>query len=80
MSLKYGKFSLPNEKMQYHLKGSKRRSCDSKRAAVRVPRQDPGMDRCRSYWWWYPGSLSTVRPGVWILVALLAFPGRCVWF
>lgn len=36
MSLKYRKFSLPSEKMQYHLKGLKRRSCDSKREAVQV--------------------------------------------
>lgn len=36
MSLKYRKFSLPSEKMQYHLKGLKHRSCDLKREAVQV--------------------------------------------
>lgn len=37
MSLKYRKFSLPNEKRQYYVKGSKHRSCNWERGAAWVP-------------------------------------------
>lgn len=36
ISLKYRKLYLPHEKRQYHVKGSKCRSCDWEHAAVRV--------------------------------------------